>query len=53
MPIDDATGGGFQVVVADMETGEVDPEAQQQAEQQQLLQETEMARNAARFCKTK
>ena len=38
MPIDDATGGGFQVVVADMETGEVDPEAQQQAEVERFLQ---------------
>ena len=38
MPIDDETGGGFQVVVAEMESGEIDPEAQQQDELRVFLQ---------------
>ena len=38
MPIDDVTGGGFQVVVAEMESGENDAEAQQQEELRVFLQ---------------
>ena len=38
MPIDDVTGGGFQVVVAEMESGENDAASQQQEELRVLLQ---------------
>jgi|TARA_R110000824_G_scaffold116455_12_gene267938 hypothetical protein len=38
MPTDDVTGGGFQVVVEEMESGEIDPEAQQQDEIRVFLQ---------------
>ena len=38
MPIDDVTGGGFQVVVAEMESGENDAASQQQEELRVFLQ---------------